>query len=279
MTTLLIDVGGTKIRLAKATARGWDAVLTIRTPKTWPQALASMTDIVGSLPGPKCQQVILGLPGTMDDRQRVLVRASNLPQWRDAAIVRDIRRAHLASQVRVENDAHLAALGEAVYGAGKKYAIVAYLGVGTGVGGARIVNQRLDIARHGFRPGHMMIDCSSSARCGCGQCGDLESLVSGSGMARHYGHPAENLPERVWRTAARQLGIGLNTVSVMWQPEVIVLGGSVMPRLWKYRAELSKGLRYRTHIPRLVRATLGDFAGLYGGVALLNQSPSGILIT
>ena len=80
-------------------------------------------------------------------------------------------RATLGTPVEIRNDADLAGLGEAVYGAGRDASIVAYFGIGTGVGTARIVNGNIDSGAYDFEAGHQIVDART--------CASLESLVSG----------------------------------------------------------------------------------------------------
>lgn len=269
MSKLVFDIGGTKTRFAVVQGGKLGRVVTFTTPKKWRDVEPKFRcEAAKLLTGKKVNMAIGGVPGTLDSRQEILIRASNLRGWDKAPIAKTLRRAFAVSRIRLENDANLAGLGEAIYGAGKGYHIVGYLGIGTGVGGTRIVDQKLDVATAGFRPGHQIIDRSSKARCGCGQRGDLESLISGSGLARQYRRSAETLPESVFQASAKTLGIGLNNLTVLWMPDVIVLGGSVLPRLWPYRAEMKKGLQYRVRPPMILKAKLGDQAGLYGALAL-----------
>ncbi|MBI5467127.1 MAG: hypothetical protein HY975_02845, partial [Candidatus Kerfeldbacteria bacterium] len=61
-------------------------------------------------------------------------------------------------------------------------------------------------------------------------------------------------------------------ITVMWTPDVIVLGGSVMVKLWPHRPLIRDGLRYRTNPPEIIRSKLGDAAGLYGALALTTSA-------
>lgn len=271
MSILLVDIGGTKIRLA-LTGRTIVRPEIVATPKRWSKIEAILSPAIKRVThGQKITRIIGGVPGTLDDRQRVIRHASNLSGWNGHSLFTLFSRLAGTKNIIFHNDANLAGLGEAVYGAGRGYAIVAYLGIGTGVGGTRIVNKKLDLAPAGFRPGHHILDADAKAVCACGQHGDLESLVSGSGLRRQYGQPAENLSASAYRRAARYLGLGLNNISVLWSPDVIILGGSVMTSLWPFRKTIQEQLRYRLDPPRIIRGRLGDMAGLYGALALAQE--------
>jgi glucokinase len=85
----------------------------------------------------------------------------------------------------VENDANVAALGEHMFGAGQGSRDVAYLTVSTGIGGGIIANGQLLTGTIGTAAelGHMTIDWHGP-RCTCGNIGCLESLASGTAIAR-----------------------------------------------------------------------------------------------
>ncbi|MBI5466737.1 MAG: ROK family protein, partial [Candidatus Kerfeldbacteria bacterium] len=214
MNTLLFDIGATKTRFALAHHGRLGRVTTLPTPSRWRDVEpAYRRAMINVLAGRSVAAAVGGIPGTLNQKTGGVIRASNLRGWDQQPITAVLRRVFSVRRVRIENDANLAGLGEAVYGAGRGFRIVAYLGIGTGVGGTRIIDRHLDPAPTGFRPGHQVIDRSSHARCGCGQRGDLESLISGRGLARLYHRPAEELPRRVFISAARTLGIGLNNIT------------------------------------------------------------------
>lgn len=82
------------------------------------------------------------------------------------------------------NDADLVGLGEAVYGAGKGYKVVAYFTVSTGVGGARIVNKRIDKGVFSFEPGWQYVYGQGLNSCNRQMYDFLEFFVSGTALAK-----------------------------------------------------------------------------------------------
>ncbi len=278
MNALLFDIGGTNIRIA-VTRDGRQVVapLTVRRPRTY-------RDGIGVLIGAARQHsarrnittAVGGIAGTLTATKDRLLNAPHLTSWIGKPLARDLAR-KLHAPVTLENDSALVALGEAAHGAGRGYAIVAYLGVGTGLGGARIVNGRIDQAALGFEPGHQVIDRRSRARCRCGQYGDLESLVSGTAFRRRFGKPPKHITSpSVWREAAAALAVGLRNIVALWSPDAIVLGGSMMKRpgisIPDVRRSLLKELHGFLPAPPIVHGTLGDIGGLYGALELLKQT-------
>ena len=154
-------------------------------------------------------------------------------------------------------------LGEARYGAGKSYEIVAYLTISTGVGGAKISGGAIDESAIGFELGAEIIDGTHT----------LEELISGAAVERKYGmHPRDISDAKVWSELAHYLAIGLNNCIVHWSPDCVIVGGSMMNEIGIHlpavETELKKILTVYGSVPPLLHASLGDLGGLYGALAL-----------
>jgi predicted NBD/HSP70 family sugar kinase len=171
--------------------------------------------------------------------------------------------------VYIENDAAVVGLGEANWGAGRGFEIVAYVTVSTGVGGAKIVNGKIDEHAIGFEPGKQIIDVNTGKT--------LEQMISGKSLAERTGKlPKEITDEGVWDTEAWILAVGLNNMIVEWSPNCVVLGGSMItgePAIPIIKTEkyLKEILKIFPEIPTLRKAELGDFGGLYGALAYLKN--------
>jgi glucokinase len=113
----------------------------------------------------------------VDKQAKKLVKSPHLPKWVDKPLGSRLEKA-LGVKVLLENDAALAALGEAVFGAGRRAEIVGYLTISTGIGGARVVDGRIDKKSVGFEPGHMIIDVGNKV-------GYWEDFASGTAMEKN----------------------------------------------------------------------------------------------
>ncbi len=215
------------------------------------------------------ESLVGGIAGTLNKTKEVLVSAPHLTDWVGRQLVGEIRRLAPAATIKFENDAALGGLGEAVYGAGKNFNLAAYLTVSTGVGGARIINQKVDSTMLGFEPGHQIIDLTNNLT--------LEQLVSGTAVKARYGRPPKEIEdEAIWDKIAHDLAIGLHNIAVMWSPEVIVLGGPMITG--QVCIPLDKTVQYLKQIhlifptlPEIKKSELGDKCTLYGALELLGQ--------
>jgi glucokinase len=126
----------------------------------------------------------IGAPGPLNGKTGVVFNPPNLPGWQNIPL-RDIFRGHFQCPIYVENDANVAALSEYMFGAGQGSQDIAYLTISTGIGGGIIANGQLLTGTIGTAAelGHMTIDWHGP-RCNCGNIGCLESLASGTAIAR-----------------------------------------------------------------------------------------------
>jgi glucokinase len=210
--------------------------------------------------------------------------------------------------VIVDNDANVAALGERAFGSAQGLDFVAYLTIGTGIGSGFVDRGRLvrGFSGAGAELGHMVID-SDGPECPCGLRGCLEQMASGTAIgrmareavgtdpdssilafagavesitAKDVARAARELDETaraVLRRAGRSLGIGLSNVVNLFDPEVIVLGGSVVqagePFLGPARDQLFEMTSAQKRRPMRVDVTsLKGDAGLLGAAALAFQA-------
>ncbi|MCH8813494.1 MAG: ROK family protein [Chloroflexi bacterium] len=188
-----IDLGGTKVRAIVADLDGQIYGEDIRLSRA-SEGLAATTDTMVACLEAACVAAgvntadIKGLgiasPGAVDAYNGVVPEAPQLPGWRDVPIV-EIMSKRLGVPVWLENDANAAALGENRFGAGKGAKNMLYMTVSTGVGGGIIIDGDLYRGTRGAAGelGHMIIDYDGPP-CGCGGNGCLESLISGTAIAK-----------------------------------------------------------------------------------------------
>jgi fructokinase len=244
-----IDLGGTKIEIAAIHRDGRLAERQrVPTPSDYPTAIATMASLIAATEarlGEVCS-VGLGIPGCIDKITGVVKNPSanalnGHPLDRDLADI-------LGRAVRVENDANCFALSEAADGAGAGESVVFGVILGTGCGGGLIVNGRVVVGRHQLAGewGHNPLPWPAAHElpgpyCWCGRHNCLETLISGTGLARSCDGPdardATQIPIRAANGDAQahaalqrhadQLARGLAHLINVIDPDVIVLGGGL----------------------------------------------------
>ena len=257
MNSILFDIGATKIRMAYSlNGEIFEEPKVFETPKSYEEILKLFTESARELAKDREIKIIAG------------GMSRSIPDLTDEKLKNDLIDAFGVAAF-IENDAAIVGLGEATWGAGRGFKIVAYITVSTGVGGARIIDGKVDEHSVGFEPGKQIIDVNSSKT--------LEDMISGKSLREKTGKsPKEVTDQAVWDTHAWLLAVGLNNIIVEWSPDCVVLGGSMMTGepaipIDKTEGYLKDILKIFPRLPIIKKAELGDFGGLYGALAYLKN--------
>lgn len=267
---LLFDIGGTKTRMALAKdGRTFSQPEIFATPSRLQEALP----VFKRLAQLKIKTVVGGIAGLLDKNKTQLARGPHLKGWEGQPLKPELQKIFKA-KIYLENDTALVGLGEARYGAGQDYRIVAYLTISTGIGGVRIVDGKIDKNALGFEPGHSLIldcrDCKNFKD--CQNFVELEDLISGSAIENGYGQKPEEIKDkRFWNKIAKILALGVYNTILYWSPEAVILGGSMMKSipLAQVQLQLRQFNKILPQLPTVKKAKLGDLGGLYGALAYL----------
>ncbi len=276
---ILFDIGGTNMRVALSRdGETFGEPKIIPTPKDFDAGMLALKNLSTELTGgEKVRAAAGGIAGTLSRDRTKFLNGPHLQGW-NAKPIKAALESAFGAPTFVENDTAIVGLGEAVAGAGKGHAICAYMTVSTGVGGVRIVNERIDVSAMGFEPGHQIIDAGGLLRQTSvgGQGLDLEGYISGTSITERYGKkPYEITDEAFWDEMARLLAYGLNNTIVHWSPDVLVIGGSMMKKIGipieRVRAHLKGILHIYPELPLIEHSALGDIGGLHGALAYIHS--------
>ncbi len=238
------DVGATTMRVARVSEEGISP----------PRKVATQSDVEDGV------RVLAQLIRECAGDEPLLAVAGGVP-----AIV-SLGRIYRVPNKEGWTNFDLRGLGEAIYGAGVGKRVVAYIGVGTGVGTPRIVDGHIDKGAFDFEAGHQIVDFGSGK--------SLEELISGGAFEKRFGlHPRE-VPRAEYDHATSILAAGIYNSILHWSPEIVILGGSMMNEESAYRLAdvvdaLNKLPQIYPTLPEIKLAALKDDAGLHGARALL----------
>lgn len=278
--------------------------LAFENPEQFARTLAQLGESVLRQAGVPASEVVsagIGIPGAVAGGD--ILYTCNIP-LRDVPLSRLFRQ-YLAVPVLLENDANCAAVGEWLCGAGRGTQQFIVVTLGTGVGGGLILNGKL-YSGSGMvgEVGHMVIQ-HGGAPCNCGRRGCWEAYASATGLIRMTREAMEAHPESLLHTVAAQSGcvegrtafdaavqgdetaLGLcrdyvsylaagvtNLINIL-QPEAVAIGGGVAAApdrlLLTPLREIVERECYPRHtgqLPRIVRAELGNDAGIIGAALL-----------
>lgn len=309
---LAVDLGGTQIRAALCDAQG-QIYRRIARPTRAAEGPApvigrlieAIGEALGDTPAEQIAGIGMDAPGPLNPVTGIVLSPPNLPGWNQIPL-RSLISQRFGRPTFLNNDANVAALAENTYGAGRGVRDMIYLTVSTGVGSGIIADGRLVQGVNGFgaEAGHIIMD-PKGPLCNCGHHGCLEAYSSGTGIARYaverikagkktritkmvggdlskvtarVVNEAAQLGDKVGTQALRRagyyLGIGIANLLRLFNPQMVVLGGSVM----KAGPLLTEPMwdAIRDSVPRLyweglaiVPAALGDDVALLGCVALV----------
>lgn len=255
-----VDIGGTKTLIA---VYGNDGVIIEQikfpTPKDYTDFTAELAATVEKLSTKDFQCAVVAIPGTPDRVHGIGLIFGNLP-WENVPIGADAERI-FGCPVRIENDAKLAALSEAVL-LKDQYKKVLYVTVSTGIGAGLVVDGRIEPSFQDIEPGKMTLEH-------LGRFEQWEDFASGRAIVAKFNQRASDITDpKIWYIIARNIAVGLNTLIAAIDPDVIVLGGSVGNRLEKFEARLNEELKIyeypMTPVPPIRKAERPDEAVIYG---------------
>ncbi len=215
----------------------------------------------------------------------------------------------LTCPIAVENDAAAAAWAEAKLGVGAQASNVVFLGFGTGIGGALVIDGRLCRGVHGFgtEPGHMTVEPTGPA-CQCGRKGCWELFASGTALGRYAqeavgsdsssailelagGNVEAIRGEHVTAALAKGdptaqavfdrlydwIAVGLNNIVTLVDPELVILGGGLSDMGDDFLAGVRSSYRrlYTSHDVRqklrIELASYGENSGAVGAALLAGE--------
>ena len=300
MSHIGIEIGGTKIQLVAGNADG-TFLERHRLAADRARGGAGIREQIASVvPGLMARHSVasvgVGFGGPVDPKTGHICCSHQVPGWHDFPLgdwVRDLTGVPVA----VENDANVAALGEALRGAGRGFGCVFWINMGSGVGGGMVVDGRL---YHGARPGeaeigHLRLDrsgrivedaCSGWAvdrrirAAVVGQEGFLARAVvsqsSEGGESRHLRSAidaGDPLARKILGDVADDLAFALSHAVHLFHPEIIVVGGGLSLVGEPLRAAMAEALpaylmeAFRPG-PQVALAGLGEDSVPIGALAL-----------
>ncbi len=253
--------------------------------------------------GKELRAIGVSAPGPINPEHGIVTEAPNLPGWINVPLQQKIRDL-TGAPAWLENDANAGAVAEHRLGGGRGSRHMIMVAVGTGVGGGLILNGRLYHGASGGagEVGHMQLD-PEGRMCGCGRSGCLEAVASGKALnmaaqeiaaaephglvaqiadaedaepnARILDLAAESGDEAAisaLKRAGTYLGSGLASLVNIFNPDVIVVGGSVRKSelYLKTAIEVMQRDAFEQHKAdvRVVEAELGDEAPAIGAALI-----------
>lgn len=292
-----IDLGGSSVKAVAVTADGvllsdTNLPFNVQEEFDWGRKIQSLVADLEKRHGARASAIGVSAPGLAAKDGRSIARMPGRLQgleglnWTQFLAMDD-------HQVPVLNDAHAALLGESWLGAARGFQNVFMLTLGTGVGGAAIVDGRLlkgALGRAGHL-GHICLDLDG-ARDVCQMPGSLEAQMGNYNIEERSRGRFKTTHElvaahtrgdaaatEIWLTAVRALGYGISSLVNVLDPEAVIIGGGIArsgPALFEPLERYVRDTEWNVGAPvRIIPAQLGELAGAYGAAsAALQESAS-----
>ncbi len=305
-----VDIGGTKVLGGVVDLTG-KILRTFRadTPREGGDALNQViADVVAELQTThKTESIGISAAGLVSSDRQTMLGAPNIKDWDGVNIAKALHKISGINSI-VENDANSAAWAERVYGAGKGQENVIMITLGTGLGGAAIVDGKPLRGANGTGAefGHMRV-APGGELCGCGIRGCFEQYASGTALMRQTKAAIAKDPDSAKDLLARGdgtitgllgnhitdaaragdklaigvlenlgdwLGQGIATLAMLFDPAIVVIGGGVIDAgellLEPARRAMMREMPFvgKHPVPEIVAAKLGNDAGLVGAADL-----------
>jgi glucokinase len=225
-----VDLGGTNIRAGRLDR---DRIIVqkdvpLRDKDVLQKTLDQLIALIESVLDSSVTGIGIGVPSVVDIETGTVYDVTNISSWKKVEL-KSILEARFGIPVKVNNDVNCFILGEHRYGIAKGFRSVVGLTMGTGLGGGIIVNNEL----------------YAGCNCGAGEFGlvpyldeNIEAYCSGGFFQKKYSTTALDAFQKAsagdpaalkgWKEFGFHLGNAIKTVAYTYDPEAIVLGGSLV---------------------------------------------------
>lgn len=278
--TIGVDIGGTNMKAALFDGKEVISDYLLATPK---DNLEHFMIMLFALIEPliekaktekiKIKGIGLGIAGILDIKEEKIIECPNIPIL-DGIGLADLLWKKTGLPVKIDNDSNCFLRGEMKIGAGQKYKNVYGIIIGTGIGGAWWLNDEIYQGSHrgAGEPGRMIIDLDNDI--------ELEKAyqkLSQNNPANlaEEAYRGDNLAEKSYEEIGRCLGIAFANIVNLIDPEIFIVGGSVVESSDLFFSKIKKTMRAYVMHPeakkiKIIKGKLGQEAGAIGAALLIS---------
>ena len=271
-----VDIGGTNIRagieLGGSITR--QDHLLLQDKESLTSTLSQLVELIRPLTKYPVKGIGIGVPSVVNLDKGIVYNVMNIPSWEEVAL-RDIIQDEFNLPVSINNDVNCFILGEHRFGLAQKYKSVVGLALGTGLGSGIIIDNHLYTGNN----------------CGAGEIGMLpyKDSILENYVCNRFFRNALNVDAHVayqsalngdtkaletWGEFGIHLGSVIKTVMYTYDPEAIVIGGSIAKAYQFFKASMSDSLRDFAYPDSIKRLTImfseNQNIALLGAAALLD---------
>jgi len=287
-----IDVGGTHIKGVRLNRKKILKTVDVPTPKDKKKIILAIKDVISELKVKGVKHIGIGIAGPIN-RDTGKIYPPNIPALHGVNFFKEFK---YTIPTKIENDANCFVLAEQKMGAAKGHKHVLGITLGTGIGGGILIHGKIFRGRDGAagEVGHMIIDAQYNSP-GYAIKGSFESLCSGRAIEQRAhmiihqnshtilkrsatvkdmitaAEQGDSLAKLILADAGTYLGIALASLINIFNPDCIVLGGSVAHAFPHFKTTMEKQIAQRGMEPgknvAIVQSNL-ELSGAIGAALL-----------
>ncbi len=275
--TIGVDLGGTKVKagVEKNGSIIQQNTILLQQKESLSATLSQLIDLIKPLTHYSATSIGIGVPSVVDTERGIVYNVANIPSWEKVAL-RDILEEEFNLPVFVNNDVNCFTLGEHRFGMAKDYNSVVGMTIGTGLGSGIIIDNQLYIGNN----------------CGAGEigmlpyrdhnfeyyaCSNFFDVIHGTSAleASRAALSGDKKALYLWSEFGVHIGCAIKAVMYVFDPEAIVLGGSISKAYPLFKAGMLEALNdfaYPQSLKRLkIMQSQDDTISLLGAAALVSQ--------
>jgi glucokinase len=272
-----VDIGGTNIRagieLEGSITRQHNLLL--KNKESLSSTISQLVELIRPLTKYPVKGIGIGVPSVVNVDKGIVYNVMNIPSWEEVAL-RDIIQDEFKLPVSINNDVNCFTLGEHRFGLAQKYKSVVGMAIGTGLGSGIIIDNQLYTGNN----------------CGAGEIGLLpfrdsvlenyvcntffrDTMQINASEAHEAALRGETEAIEIWKEFGKNMGTVIKTVMYTYDPEAIVIGGSIAKAHQFFTASMLENLRdfaYPESVRRLtIMLSKNENIALLGAAALLDM--------
>lgn len=228
----------------------------------------------------KIKGIGFSIAGALDKKREKMLLSYNIPYLSGKNLLKKFERELRPYPIKVERDAYCFLIADSLIGKGKRYNDIFYLTLGTGIGGALMINRKLIIGNHGSagEVGHMIVDLEKGTH--------WEDVAANKFIQKELGiHFSEAKQEaiagnkqavKIFNLLGRNIGIGIANAINSFDPETIILSGGLASARSLILPGIKEGINKYVvsedaKKTKVLWSNLGRFGGALGAALLFEK--------
>jgi len=277
------DIGGSSIKAVLVRDKKVISRATKVLPKNMNALLSAVKDIKdefeSAIKPKRVSKAGFSVAGVLDKKRERMLKSPNIKYLDEKPLKKLFQQKLNLRNIIIENDANCFLIAEQAIGAGKKFKNIFYFIVGTGIGGALMIDDKVILGSHGSagEAGHMIIDINKKI--------DLEDLSSNKFIKKSLGISAEEAFKKAKKGDKRakkallqlgeNLGVGAANIINIIDPEALIISGGISSAKKFILPGVKKGIgRFVTSSEakktKIIFTRLGQYGGAIGAVLLFD---------